>query len=103
MKHQALIYLSLLETNKPYLINVIRMPALQTLLLFAKSIDTNNNFSRIVFDSWIEARFPKPLDALKILYQATKLRALLQKFLTAKLLEQDDVDADHLQNQLDNG
>ena len=38
------------------------MPALQTLLLFAKSIDTNNNFSRIVFDSWIEARFPNPIE-----------------------------------------
>ena len=38
------------------------MPALPTLLLFAKSIDTNNNFSRIVFDSWIEARFPNPIE-----------------------------------------
>ena len=57
-KHQTLIYLSLLETNKPYLMNTIRMPALQTLLLFSKTIDTNLTFSRIVFDSWIEVRFP---------------------------------------------
>ena len=100
MKHQALVYLSLLETNKPYLINVIRMPALQMLLLFAKSIDTNNNFSRIIFDSWIEARFPKPLEALKTLYQATKIRSMWQKFLTAKLLEQDNVDSERMQDQL---
>ena len=79
---------------KPYLINVIRMPALQMLLLFAKSIDTNNNFSRIIFDSWIEARFPKPLEALKTLYQATKIRSMWQKFLTAKLLEEDNVDSE---------
>ena len=87
-------------TPKPYLINVIRMPALQMLLLFAKSIDTNNNFSRIVFDSWIEARFPKPLEALKTLYQATKIRSMWQKFLTSKLLEQDDVDSERMQDQL---
>ena len=87
-------------TPKPYLINVIRMPALQMLLLFAKSIDTNNNFSRIVFDSWIEARFPKPLEALKTLYQATKIRSMWQKFLTAKLLEQDNVDSERMQDQL---
>ena len=29
MKHQLLIYLSLLETNKPYVMNALRMPALQ--------------------------------------------------------------------------
>jgi hypothetical protein len=39
---QLLVYLSLLETNKPYLMTTMRMPALQTLLLFAHSIDTNS-------------------------------------------------------------
>ena len=28
-KHQLLIYLSLLETNKAYVMNALRMPALQ--------------------------------------------------------------------------
>lgn len=37
---------SLLETTKPYLMNTLRMPAAQTLLLFAHSIDTNSTFSR---------------------------------------------------------
>ena len=63
-------------------------------------LDTNNNFSRIIFDSWIEARFPKPLEALKTLYQATKIRSMWQKFLTAKLLEQDNVDSERMQDQL---
>ena len=61
---------------------------------FGKSIDTNNNFSRIIFDSWLEVRFPKPLEALKTLYQATKIRSMWQKFLTAKLLEQDNVNSE---------
>ena len=38
----------LLETNKPYLVNSLRVPALPTLLLFAKSIDTNTDCSRCV-------------------------------------------------------
>lgn len=36
---------SLLETTKPYLVNTLRMPAAQTLLLFAREIDTNSIFS----------------------------------------------------------
>ncbi|XP_071561060.1 probable ATP-dependent RNA helicase DHX34 isoform X3 [Temnothorax nylanderi] len=44
-KHQILAYLSLLETTKPYLVNTLRMPAAQTLLLFAHEIDTNSTFS----------------------------------------------------------
>ncbi|XP_050561836.1 probable ATP-dependent RNA helicase DHX34 isoform X2 [Spodoptera frugiperda] len=46
-KHQILCYLSLLETTKPYIVNSMRMPAAQTLLLLAHSIDTN-----IGFTSW---------------------------------------------------
>lgn len=45
-KHQLLCYLSLLETTKAYLMNTLRMPAAQTLLLFAHEIDTNATFSR---------------------------------------------------------
>jgi hypothetical protein len=41
---QLLVYLSLLETNKPYLMTTLRMPALQTLLLFAHTIDTNSRY-----------------------------------------------------------
>lgn len=37
---------SLLETTKAYLMNTLRMPAAQTLLLFAHSIETNATFSR---------------------------------------------------------
>ena len=40
-KHQLLVYLSLLETTKPYLTSSLRMPALPSLLLFSHNIDTN--------------------------------------------------------------
>ena len=66
-KHQLLVYLSLLETNKPYLINLLRMPALQTFLLLAKTIDTNFTLGRFIFDSWIEIKFSKVSGATIIL------------------------------------
>ena len=40
------VYSSLLETNNPYLINVMRVPALQTVTLFSNCIDTNANCTR---------------------------------------------------------
>ncbi|GBP85155.1 Probable ATP-dependent RNA helicase DHX34 [Eumeta japonica] len=72
--HQILCYLSLLETTKPYIVNSMRMPAAQTLLLLAHSIDTNMGFSRIVSDSWLLLEFPYPENGLNLLLKATKLR-----------------------------
>ncbi|KAF9407084.1 hypothetical protein HW555_012772 [Spodoptera exigua] len=73
-KHQILCYLSLLETTKPYIVNSMRMPAAQTLLLLAHSIDTNIGFTRIVCDSWLLLEFPFPETGLKLLLKAVKLR-----------------------------
>ncbi|XP_053611726.1 probable ATP-dependent RNA helicase DHX34 isoform X2 [Plodia interpunctella] len=73
-KHQILCYLSLLETTKPYIVNSMRMPAAQTLLLLAHSIDTNLGFTRIVCDSWLLLEFPYPDTGLNLLMKATKLR-----------------------------
>ena len=39
-------YSDLLETDKPYLVNVLRTPALPTLTLFGSSLDTNSDCSR---------------------------------------------------------
>lgn len=38
-----------LETNKPYLMNTMRVPALQTCTLFSNCIDSNANCTRFVF------------------------------------------------------
>uniref|UniRef100_A0A8D8W9Q0 Probable ATP-dependent RNA helicase DHX34 n=2 Tax=Cacopsylla melanoneura TaxID=428564 RepID=A0A8D8W9Q0_9HEMI len=48
--------MSLLETNKPFLVNPLRLPALPTLLLFSSSIETNSDLTHLVFDSWIEVQ-----------------------------------------------
>ncbi|XP_046966697.1 probable ATP-dependent RNA helicase DHX34 [Vanessa cardui] len=73
-KHQILCYLSLLETTKPYIVNSMRMPAAQTLLLLAHSIDTNIGFTRILCDSWLLLEFPYPDTGLTLLMKAVKLR-----------------------------
>ncbi|XP_049871355.1 probable ATP-dependent RNA helicase DHX34 [Pectinophora gossypiella] len=73
-KHQILCYLSLLETTKPYIVNSMRMPAAQTLLLLAHTIDTNIGFTRIVCDSWLLLEFPYPESGLNLLLKAVKLR-----------------------------
>ena len=73
-KHTILAYLSLLETTKPYLVNTLRMPAAQTLLLFAHELDTNSTFSMIACDSWLALEFPMPDSGQTLLMKATKLR-----------------------------
>ncbi|XP_068622478.1 probable ATP-dependent RNA helicase DHX34 [Battus philenor] len=85
-RHQLLCYLSLLETTKPYIVNSMRMPAAQTLLLLSHSIDTNMGFTRLVCDSWLLLEFPYPETGLNLLLKAAKLRqrwdALINQRLT---------------------
>lgn len=83
--HQIVCYLSILETTKPYLMNSIRMPAAQTLLLFAQEIDCNLTFSRIIFDSWLAIDFPFPESGIILVAKAAKLRKRWNQLLTLKL------------------
>lgn len=57
-KHQILIYQSILETKKVYLVNTLRMNALQTLFLFSKLIATNSTLTRFVFDDFLSIDVP---------------------------------------------
>ncbi|XP_055541784.1 probable ATP-dependent RNA helicase DHX34 [Wyeomyia smithii] len=84
-KHQILCYLTLLETNKTYLMNTLRMPAAQTLLLFGHTIDSNLTFSRIICDSWLCLDFPSPETGQILLYKASKLKRLWNQLLVEKL------------------
>ncbi|KAL0870455.1 hypothetical protein ABMA27_005452 [Loxostege sticticalis] len=86
-KHQILCYLSLLETTKPYIVNSMRMPAAQTLLLLAHSIDTNIGFTRIVCDSWLLLEFPYPETGLNLLLKATKLRQRWDALINRRLAD----------------
>ncbi|XP_052902856.1 probable ATP-dependent RNA helicase DHX34 [Anopheles moucheti] len=84
-RHQIVCYLTLLETNKSYLTNTLRMPAAQTLLLFAHTLETNSTFSRIVCDVWLCLDFPAPESGQTLLLKATKLRRLWNRLLAEKL------------------
>lgn len=86
-KHQLICYLSILETTKPYLMNTIRMPAAQTLLLFAQEIDSNVTFSRVICDSWLCLDFPFPESGQTLLVRAANLRKHWNDLVTQKLSE----------------
>lgn len=83
--HQLVAFASLVETTKPYLVGAMRVPALPTLLLFAQSIDTNADCSRLVCDGWLEVTFESAEDAQSILSAAVKLRTAWQRLLNDKL------------------
>ncbi|XP_065511202.1 probable ATP-dependent RNA helicase DHX34 [Caloenas nicobarica] len=84
--HQLLAFVSLLETNKPYLVNCVRVPALQALLLFSRSLDTSADCSRLVADGWLEMAVPDADAALRLLAAALRLRSSWEKLLR-QLLE----------------
>ncbi|XP_037805947.1 probable ATP-dependent RNA helicase DHX34 [Lucilia sericata] len=86
-RHQVLCYQNLLETAKPYLMNCIRMPAAQCLLLFSYSIDTNASITRLICDSWLCLEFPTPEAGCELLQRAIKLRRLWNKLLMDKLTD----------------
>ncbi|KAF4533012.1 hypothetical protein B566_EDAN000703 [Ephemera danica] len=84
-KHQLLTYLSLLETTKPYLMGTMRMPAVQTLLLLCRTIDTNINFTRIVCDGWLQLLFPASEAAEVLILKVAKLRDKWEQLIALKL------------------
>lgn len=86
-KHELLAYVSILETNKPYLINSVRVPAMETLLLFSNTVDTNRNCSRMVCDAWLELTFAHADEGEQVLISAIHLRSLWQNLITSRLQE----------------
>ncbi|XP_033630988.1 probable ATP-dependent RNA helicase DHX34 isoform X1 [Asterias rubens] len=84
-KHQLLAYVSLLETNKPYLVNTMRVPALQTVMLYANCLDTNPSCTRLVVDEWIEFTIPDVDTAEHILSAVMQLRASWLQLLEIRL------------------
>lgn len=84
-RHQLLAFVTLLETNKPYLSNCVRVPALQALLLVANSVDSNADCTRLVVDGWLELELRDPEEALKVLSTALTLRAEWERVLLTQL------------------
>uniref|UniRef100_A0A8C6CIC6 DExH-box helicase 34 n=1 Tax=Moschus moschiferus TaxID=68415 RepID=A0A8C6CIC6_MOSMO len=87
-KHQLVTFVSLLETNKPYLVNCVRIPALQSLLLFSRSLDTNGDCSRLVADGWLELQFADTESAVRLLAASLQLRAHWENALDRQLTHQ---------------
>lgn len=87
-KHQLLTFVSLLETNKPYLVNCVRIPALQSLLLFSRSLDTNGDCSRLVADGWLELQLADSESAVRLLAASLRLRARWESALDRQLAHQ---------------
>ena len=76
---------NLFETNKTYLMNCMRIPALQSLLLYARTLDTNAECTRIICDEWLEIRFLDQETAQAIISAVLKLRTSIEKLLNNKL------------------
>ncbi|XP_005857903.1 PREDICTED: probable ATP-dependent RNA helicase DHX34 isoform X1 [Myotis brandtii] len=87
-KHQLLTFVSLLETNKPYLVNCVRIPALQSLLLFSRSLDTNGDCSRLVADGWLDLQLADSESAVRLLAASLRLRARWESALDRQLAHQ---------------
>ncbi|ORE07685.1 P-loop containing nucleoside triphosphate hydrolase protein [Rhizopus microsporus var. microsporus] len=85
MQQQLLCYLQLLETNKPYILNITRTPGIHVLLLFAKSIDTNFDCSLLVVDKYYIIRFRTTPVAEYVLYLSSKLRSIWNKLLNLRI------------------
>ncbi|ORX58161.1 hypothetical protein DM01DRAFT_1372236 [Hesseltinella vesiculosa] len=74
IQNQLLCYLQMLETNKPYLLNLTRVPGIHMLLLFSRHLDTNEDCSVIVADAFFIIRFKTSVVAQFVLRLAYKLR-----------------------------
>lgn len=90
VNYQLLAYVSLLETTKPYLVNAMRVPALQTLLLFAQSLDTNADLTRFVVDCWLEITLPDNATGQKVFTAVQQLRVTWVRLLKLRFEEIKD-------------
>lgn len=65
--------------------NTMRMPAAQTLLLFASEVDTNGSCSKVICDSWLCLEFPHPEAGMMLLQKAAQLRHMWTMLLNQRL------------------
>ncbi|XP_044260161.1 probable ATP-dependent RNA helicase DHX34 [Tribolium madens] len=84
-KHQLLVYQTILETKKVYLVNTMRMPAIQTLILFSKTIASNKTLTKFVFDDFLLLDVPFYGQGKTLLMRGLKLRHKWKRELESKL------------------
>ena len=83
--HEMMSYVSLLETRKAYIMNVMRVPALQTLLLFGSTVDSNADCTRLVVDDWIELGIPDAALAQQTVSSVIHLRTTWDMLLKRRI------------------
>ncbi|TPX35982.1 hypothetical protein SmJEL517_g01830 [Synchytrium microbalum] len=71
---ELVCYVELLQTTKPFLTNVFRVPSMPSCLLFARSMDLSWDFLHIVVDGWLHLSFPDREVAEKCLILSNWLR-----------------------------
>lgn len=100
--HQIMSFVSLLETRKAYIMNVMRVPALQTLLLFGNTVDSNADCTRLVVDEWIEIGIPDAESAQKTVASVIHLRKTWDTLMRRKMegKREDDEDIDYFEHVL---
>jgi len=74
-----------LQSPTPVPIFADQVPALQTLLLFAQSLDTDTNCQRIVADEWIEINLTEPEMAQSLVTSTLQLRNAWEELLRMRL------------------
>ncbi|KAJ3300017.1 DEAH (Asp-Glu-Ala-His) box polypeptide 34 [Borealophlyctis nickersoniae] len=89
---ELLCYVELLETTKPYLTNVTRLPAFAACLLFGRSsadtwleVDVTPDLMHLIVDEWLVLRFGDPRMAEKVLVLAIWLRLAWEIVVSGKL------------------
>ncbi|KAI8064692.1 P-loop containing nucleoside triphosphate hydrolase protein [Gongronella butleri] len=85
IQHQLLCYLQLLETNKPYLLNLTRVPGVHMLLLFSKHLDTNRDCTVMVADAFYVLQFKTAEVAQCVLKRACQLRSAWERLFDKRL------------------
>lgn len=69
----------------------MRVPAVQTLLLYAKTLDTNEHCTRILCDEWIEIRFLDSELAQSMLSAVLYLRSSIDRLFKIRLEDRMNV------------
>ena len=92
--HELMSYVSLLETRKPYIMTVMRVPAFQTLLLFGRAVDSNADCTRLVVDDWVELGIPDAELAQKLISSMIHLRATGDMLLKRKIEGSQEAEED---------
>lgn len=95
-----LVYVGLLETIKPYLLNSTKVPAVPTLLLTAE-LDTDSRCSKIVADGWLEMKFDRAQDALALICSAVSIRNSFYELMEFYLSQDSEFDQDQKQMLID--